>query len=95
MDDESLELVAKDFQVPVEQVKKTMKTPHLLKKYREETFRNDFKKLVSTFGRLLAVGLYFPAIYYLQLHILDTVTEDAKVLLRWKYSKPRSNSTYP
>ncbi|XP_021006746.1 interferon-inducible GTPase 1-like isoform X1 [Mus caroli] len=95
VDDESLELVAKDFQVPVEQVKKTMKTPHLWKNYREETFRNNFKKLASAFGRLLAVGCYFPAIYYLQLHILDSVTEDAKVLLRWTYSKPSSNSTYP
>lgn len=99
VDDESLELVAKDFQVPVEQVKEIMKSPHLLKTNGKETLGEKLLKYLEKFetatGGLLAVGLYFRKTYYLQLHFLDTVTEDAKVLLRWKYSKPRSNSTYP
>ncbi|GAB1301769.1 Interferon-gamma-inducible GTPase Ifgga4 protein [Apodemus speciosus] len=91
VDDESLELVAKCLQVPVAQVKEIIKSPHLLKPNREETLGDKLlkylEKFVSANGRLLATGLYFEKTFYLQLHFLDTVTEDAKVLLQWTYSK--------
>ncbi|XP_021045280.1 LOW QUALITY PROTEIN: interferon-inducible GTPase 1-like [Mus pahari] len=99
VDDESLELMAKDFQVPVEQVKEIMKSPHLLKTNREETLEEKLlkysEKVASANDELLPTGLYFCGNFYLQFHFLDTVTEDAKVLLRWTYSKTSSNSTYP
>lgn len=91
VDDESLEFMAKDFQVPVAQLKAILKSPHLLKTDREETLQDKLLKSVEIFasanGGLLATGLYFRKTYYLQLHFLDTVAEDAKVLLQWKYSK--------
>ncbi|XP_052011909.1 interferon-inducible GTPase 1-like [Apodemus sylvaticus] len=91
VDDESLELVAKDLQVPVGQVKEIIKSPHLLKASREETLGKKLLKYLEKFasanGGLLATGLYFRKTFCLQLHFLDTVTEDAKVLLRWTYSK--------
>lgn len=91
VDDESLEFVAKDFQVPVEQLKEILKSPHLLTTDREETLQDKLLKYLEIFasvnGGLLAAGLYFRKTYYLQLHFLDTVAEDAKVLLQWTYSK--------
>lgn len=91
VDDESLELMARDFQVPVGQLKEKIKSPHLLKTNREETLGKKLLKYLEKFasanGGLLATGLYFRKTFYLQLHFLDTVAEDAKVLLQWTYSK--------
>lgn len=91
VDDESLELIAKDFQVPVEELKEILKSPHLLKTNGEETLKDRFLKYLEMFasanGWLLATGLYFRIIFYLHFHFLDTVAEDAKVLLQWTYSK--------
>lgn len=90
VDDESLEFVAKDFQVPVEQLKEILKSPHLLKINREETLQDKLLKSLDIFasanGGLLATDLYFRKTY-LQFHFLYTVAEDTKVLLQWKYSK--------
>ncbi|XP_051056701.1 interferon-inducible GTPase 1-like [Phodopus roborovskii] len=99
VDDESLEFIAKDFQVPVEQLKKIMKSPYLLEtkegKTLEENLLNYLEKCVSANGGLLATGFYLRKTFYLQLLFLDTVTEDAKVLLREIYSKASSNSPHP
>ncbi|XP_076768724.1 interferon-inducible GTPase 1-like [Arvicanthis niloticus] len=91
VDDESLEIMAKDLQVPVGKVKEIIKSPHLLKTNTEETLGERLLKYLERFasanGGLLATGLYFRKTFCLQFYFLDTVAEDAKVLLRWTYSK--------
>ncbi|XP_051019263.1 interferon-inducible GTPase 1-like [Acomys russatus] len=91
VDDESLESMAKDAQVPVEQLKKNLKSPYLLETKNEETLGGKLLKYLENFasanGGLLATGLYFRKSFYLQFHFLDTVAADAKVLLREAYSK--------
>ncbi|XP_038187786.1 interferon-inducible GTPase 1-like [Arvicola amphibius] len=86
VDDESLEAMAKDSQVPVEQLKKKIKSPYLLETEGETTLGEMFLKYLEKFtsatGGPLATGLYFRKTYYLEYLFLDTVTEDAKVLLR-------------
>ncbi|XP_052011912.1 interferon-inducible GTPase 1-like [Apodemus sylvaticus] len=90
VDDESLMAMAKDSQVSVELLKKKLKSPYLLE-LKEETLGgmllNCLEKFASANGGLLATGLYFRKTYYLQFHFLDTVAEDAKVLLKEAYSK--------
>ncbi|XP_013367858.1 PREDICTED: interferon-inducible GTPase 1-like isoform X2 [Chinchilla lanigera] len=99
VDDLSLKLLAKDLQVPVEQLKAIIKSPHLLEMENEETLMETFwgyvEKFFSVNGGLVATGLYFQKIFYLQLHFLDTVTEDAKVLLKQLYSRENSNLPCP
>ncbi|CAO2594161.1 Interferon-inducible GTPase 1 [Lemmus lemmus] len=91
LDDESLEVMAKDSQVPVEQLKKIIKSPYLLETKKEETLGEMFLKYLEKFasanGGPLATGLYFEKTFYLQLYFLDTVTKDAKVLFRETYFK--------
>ncbi|XP_060233214.1 interferon-inducible GTPase 1-like isoform X2 [Meriones unguiculatus] len=91
VDDESLEFMAKDFQVPVENLKKIIKSPYLLQTKKDETLAEKLLKYLEIFasanGGLLATGLYFRKIFYLQFHFLDTVTEDAKVLLRESFRR--------
>ncbi|XP_075824719.1 interferon-inducible GTPase 1-like [Microtus pennsylvanicus] len=91
VDDESVEFMAKDSQVPVEQLRKIIKSPFLLETKKEETLGELFLKYLEKFasanGGLLATGLYFRKTFYLEFLFLDTVTEDAKVLLRETYSK--------
>ncbi|XP_050013791.1 interferon-inducible GTPase 1-like [Alexandromys fortis] len=86
VDDASLQVMAKDSQVPVEQLKKIIKSPYLLETKKEETFREMLlrylEKLALGNGGLLASGVYFRKTFYLQFLFLNTVTEDAKVLLR-------------
>lgn len=90
VDDESLMIMAKNAQVPVELLKKKLKSPYLLES-KEETLGGMLLKCLEKFasanGGLLATGLYFRKTYYLQFHFLDTVAEDAKVLLKMSYSK--------
>ncbi|XP_051019259.1 interferon-inducible GTPase 1-like [Acomys russatus] len=91
VDDKSLELMAKDLQVPVEQLRKKLKSPYVLETEEEETLEEKLLKYLDKFssasGGVLGTGLYFRKIFYLHFHFLDTVTEDAKVLLREAYSK--------
>ncbi|KAM7320372.1 hypothetical protein ACRRTK_020815 [Alexandromys fortis] len=86
VDDKSLEDIAKDSQVSVEQLKKNIQSPCLLETKKEtalgEMFLQCLEKFASANGGLLATGLYFRKTFYLQLLLLDTVTEDAKVILR-------------
>ncbi|XP_041497289.1 interferon-inducible GTPase 1-like [Microtus oregoni] len=86
VDDESLQVMAKDSQVPLEQLKKIIKSPYLLETKKEETFGEMLlkylEKLALGNGGLLASCIYFRETFYLQFLFLDTVTEDTKVLLR-------------
>uniref|UniRef100_A0A8C6MS72 IRG-type G domain-containing protein n=1 Tax=Mus spicilegus TaxID=10103 RepID=A0A8C6MS72_MUSSI len=68
VDDESLMFMAKDAQVPVELLKKNLKSPNLLKckeETLEELLLNCVEKFASANGGLLATGLYFRKTYYL------------------------------
>ncbi|XP_038187470.1 interferon-inducible GTPase 1-like isoform X2 [Arvicola amphibius] len=99
VDDASLQVIAKDSQVPAEQLKKIIKSPYLLDTKKRETLEEKLLKYLERFasvnGGLLATGLYFRKTFYLQLLLLDTVAEDAKVVLRETYSKISSNSCHP
>ncbi|XP_021044948.1 interferon-inducible GTPase 1-like [Mus pahari] len=90
VDDKSLMFMAADAQVPVELLKKKLKSPYLLE-LKEETLEGLLFKYVEKIaiatGGFLATGLYLKKTYYLQLYFLDTVAEDAKVLLQEAYSK--------
>ncbi|XP_049989937.1 interferon-inducible GTPase 1-like [Alexandromys fortis] len=91
VDDASLEAIAKDSQVPVEQLKKIIKSPFLLETKNKETLEEMLLKCLKIFASIrggpLASGLYFRKTFYLEFLFLDTVTEDAKVRLRETYSK--------
>ncbi|KFO32018.1 Interferon-inducible GTPase 1 [Fukomys damarensis] len=91
VDDLSLKSLAKDLQVPVEQLKAIIKSPNLLEIDNEETIEEKLWRYVETFclinGGLLATGIYFKKSFCLQLHFLDTVSEDAKVIFRKSYSR--------
>ncbi|KAM7320371.1 hypothetical protein ACRRTK_020814 [Alexandromys fortis] len=89
VDDASLEDTAKDSQVPVEQLKKLIKSPYLLETEKETTLREmllkyleNLEKFASATGGFLGTGLFFRKTYYLQFLFLHTVAEDAKVILR-------------
>nr|XP_020139288.1 interferon-inducible GTPase 1-like [Microcebus murinus]XP_020139289.1 interferon-inducible GTPase 1-like [Microcebus murinus] len=90
VDDESLQHLAKHLQVPVEQLKAGLKSPGLLKKKKEltgNTLKGVMKKLFSVFGGVIRGVYYFGKIYYLRFNFLDTVANDAKVLLKETYSR--------
>nr|XP_051696892.1 interferon-inducible GTPase 1 [Oryctolagus cuniculus]XP_051696893.1 interferon-inducible GTPase 1 [Oryctolagus cuniculus]XP_051696894.1 interferon-inducible GTPase 1 [Oryctolagus cuniculus] len=93
VDDTSLQSLAKHLQVPVEELKAVIKSPYLFDTVKEETTGEMVWKFLEISSSVafppLAAGLYFRKVFYLQLHILDTVTNDAKVLLKKAYSKKR------
>ncbi|XP_069932427.1 interferon-gamma-inducible GTPase 10 isoform X2 [Oryctolagus cuniculus] len=90
VDDESLQILAKDLRGHVEELKAIIKSPYLLDTEQDETIGEKLLKfldgLSSADGGLLATGLYFRQIY-LQFHFLDIVANDAKVLLKEAYSR--------
>ncbi|KAG3265953.1 interferon-inducible GTPase 1-like [Ictidomys tridecemlineatus] len=100
VDDASLKTLAKHLQVPEEQLKEIIKSPTLLETEKEETIGEMLLRYLKNFfihnGGLLGAALYYNKIYYLQLYLLDTVTDGAKVLLKAIYSgkqfKPKSHT---
>ncbi|XP_077626240.1 interferon-gamma-inducible GTPase 10-like [Crocuta crocuta] len=87
LDDASLETVAKDLHVSVEKLKANLMSPHLLSVEKDDESLGDkllrhLEKFSSTTGGLIATGLYFRKIFYLQNYFLDTVVSDAKLLLK-------------
>ncbi|KAM7320365.1 hypothetical protein ACRRTK_020808 [Alexandromys fortis] len=91
VDDTSLEAIAKNSQVPVEQLKKILKSPYLLETEKEKTLEKLASETLDLFasatGGPLGAGVFFRKTIYFQHLFLDTVTEDAKVLLTKTYSK--------
>ena len=78
--------MAKDFHVPVETLKANLMSPHLLSIEKEDESLEEkplryVEKICSVSGGLIATGLYFRKIFYLQNYFLDTVVNDVKVLL--------------
>uniref|UniRef100_A0A8C0XXJ9 IRG-type G domain-containing protein n=1 Tax=Castor canadensis TaxID=51338 RepID=A0A8C0XXJ9_CASCN len=86
LDDASLENMAKDLHVSVKELKAHIKSPHLMSVERDESLGEKLMKYIENIilatGGLVASGLYFTKIFYLQNYFLDTVANDAKVLLK-------------
>ncbi|XP_030744604.1 T-cell-specific guanine nucleotide triphosphate-binding protein 2-like [Echinops telfairi] len=87
LDDASLEHIAKDLHLSVEELKANLKSPDLLSVAKDDDLLADklwkmLEKLCFIGGGLLATGLYFRKTFYLQNHFLDTVVDDAKFLLQ-------------
>ncbi|XP_005356202.1 interferon-inducible GTPase 1-like [Microtus ochrogaster] len=95
VDDASLEVIAKDSHVPVEHLKKIIKSPYLLEIKKRKTLKGNLLKYLEKFTSDNASRPYYKKTDYLQLLFLDTVTEDAKVVLRETYSKTSSTSYHP
>uniref|UniRef100_A0A8C0XKF7 IRG-type G domain-containing protein n=1 Tax=Castor canadensis TaxID=51338 RepID=A0A8C0XKF7_CASCN len=94
VDDASLQNLAKDWQIPMEQLKEIIKSPSLLKTKKEETIQEKlweyWQMVCSDNGNLLTMNFYIRIIFCLQIYFLDTVTNDAKVLLKEIYSRKSS-----
>lgn len=88
LDDESLENMAKEWSMSVEELESTIKSPHLLSSEPNESVADKLvktmEKIFAVTGGFVATGLYFRKSYYMQNYFLDTVIEDAKVLLKKK-----------
>ncbi|XP_075398851.1 interferon-gamma-inducible GTPase 10-like [Tenrec ecaudatus] len=87
VDDASLEHIAMDLHLSVENLKTKLKSPYLLSGEKDDDVLGDqllknFEKFCSISGGLLATGLYFRKTFYLHNHFLDTVVDDAKFLLQ-------------
>lgn len=86
VDDESLQSLARDWQMPVDQVEDMMKSPKVFKPTDEETVQERLSRYYEEFclanGYLVTKNLYLREIFYLKFYFLDMVTEDSKTLLR-------------
>lgn len=86
LDDESLENMAREWSMSVKELKSKIKSPHLLSSEMDESVADKLVKIMekvfAVTGGFVATGLYFRKSYYMQNYLLDTVTEDAKVLLK-------------
>ncbi|KAF0872829.1 TGTP2 protein, partial [Crocuta crocuta] len=86
LDDTSLETMAKDLNVSVEKLKANLISPHLLSVEKDESLGKKLLRYVEKFcsisGGLIATGVYFRKIFYLQNYFLETVVSDAKRLLK-------------
>lgn len=85
LDEASLEKIANDFNVSVDEVKAHIKSLHLLTENRDMSFGEKLLKYIeyisSVTGGPLASGLYFRKTYYWKSLFIDTVANDAKALL--------------
>ncbi|XP_013363577.1 PREDICTED: interferon-inducible GTPase 1-like [Chinchilla lanigera] len=85
LDDASLENVAKDLHVSVQDLKANLQSPRLLSADSHESLVENLKEgmeaISSVTGEFIAAGLYFTMVFYLQYYFLDTVASDAKALL--------------
>ncbi|XP_062045903.1 interferon-inducible GTPase 1-like [Lepus europaeus] len=91
VDDASLQSLAEDLQVPVEELKAVIKSPYLFDTEKDQTIEEKLLKYLEILSSAaftpLAAGLYFRKVFYLQFHFLDIVTSDAKVLIKEAYSR--------
>ncbi|XP_028633452.1 uncharacterized protein LOC114629576 [Grammomys surdaster] len=85
LDNASLENIAKDFNVSVNEIKAHLKSLHLLTKNKDMSFKEKLLKYIEYIsyvtGGPLASGLYFRKTYYWKSLFIDTVASDAKSLL--------------
>ncbi|XP_032190864.1 T-cell-specific guanine nucleotide triphosphate-binding protein 2-like [Mustela erminea] len=86
LDDASLETIAKDLHVSVEKLKANLNSPHLLSAEKGDELLGEkllryVEKFCAVTGGPIASGIYFRKIFNLQNYFLETVVNDAKVLL--------------
>ncbi|XP_068945481.1 interferon-gamma-inducible GTPase 10-like [Petaurus breviceps papuanus] len=85
VDDATLCKISKTLKKSSEEVKALLKSPHLLTIKKHKNISEKFLKFAEVFcsvnGGLLAAPLYFRKSYYTQLYCLETVANDAKILL--------------
>ncbi|XP_041497372.1 interferon-inducible GTPase 1-like [Microtus oregoni] len=86
VDDASLQGLAEDWQVSVDQLKAKMKSPHVFETTKEETIQERLSRLYEEFrlakGDVFAKNVYVKELFYLKYYFLDIVTDDANALLR-------------
>ncbi|XP_038183746.1 uncharacterized protein LOC119812839 [Arvicola amphibius] len=89
LDDASLENIAKDFNVSVNEIKAHLKSFHLLTRTNDMSLEEKLWKYIeyisSVTGGPLATGLYFRKTFYLKNLFIDTVSGDAKTLLNKEF----------
>ncbi|XP_049730063.1 interferon-inducible GTPase 1-like [Elephas maximus indicus] len=93
VDDITLQNVAEKLQMPVEGLQAIIESPNLLEKKKGESREERLLKYVERFcsasGTLLGADLHFRETFYLQLHFLDTVANDARTLLKKTVSETK------
>ncbi|XP_075824727.1 interferon-inducible GTPase 1-like [Microtus pennsylvanicus] len=87
VDDASLEGMAQEWRVLVDQLKAKMKSPHVFETTKEETTIQEklsrlYEEFCLTNGHLFAKNVYVKELFFLKFCFLDMVTDDANVLLR-------------
>ncbi|XP_032741928.1 interferon-inducible GTPase 1-like [Rattus rattus] len=86
VDDAALQSLAKDWQMPLVELKAMMKSPIMLKPTDEETIHERLSRYYHDYcsanGYLLTNNRDLREISYLKYYFLDIVTEDAKTLLK-------------
>lgn len=86
VDDASLQSLAENWQVSVDQLKAKMKSPNVFETTKKETIQERLSRLYEEFclanGHLVAKNAYVKELFYLKFCFLDMVTDDANTLLR-------------
>ncbi|XP_050013839.1 interferon-inducible GTPase 1-like, partial [Alexandromys fortis] len=86
VDDASLQGLAEEWQVSVDQLKAKMKSPHVFETTKEETIHERLSRLCEEFrlakGDIIPNNVHDKELFYLQFYFLDMVTDDANALLR-------------
>lgn len=85
LDDASLENIAKDFNMPVDELKEHLRFPHLFEEDSNESLEDKLWKYIqhisSVTGGPVATCIYYRKTYYLQNLFLETAANDAIALL--------------
>lgn len=86
VDETSLQRLARDWEIEVDQVEAMIKSPAVFKPTDEETIQERLSRYIQEFclanGYLLPKNSFLKEIFYLKYYFLDMVTEDAKTLLK-------------
>lgn len=88
LDDMSLENMAREWSLSVEELEASIRSPHLLLAETNESVGDKLvkymEKIFAVTGGFIATGLFFRKSYYMQNYFLDVVADDAKILLKKK-----------
>uniref|UniRef100_A0A8C8VV03 IRG-type G domain-containing protein n=1 Tax=Peromyscus maniculatus bairdii TaxID=230844 RepID=A0A8C8VV03_PERMB len=91
LDDASLQSLAKDWGMSVDQLKAKMKSPNVFETTKKETVQERLSRYYEEFclahGHLFKKNIYVKELYYLKLYFVDMVTDDANALLKEKCSR--------
>lgn len=86
VDDASLQSLAEDWKIPVDQLEAMMKSPHVFKTTNEETMNERLSRYCQEYcqanGYLVTRNFYLKEVFHLKCCFLDMVAEDANTLLK-------------